>query len=210
MSDLEQFELHAPNVDTVQLQDVYIYWSRRATDAEAEVKSCRENISDLQSRFDFQEEIVRRAQEAAIALRASNFSMAEDDDKIRSKLNGIRREWKVFAKDWAVDDLSSIKGDGSGVDEMFARLVEADENQSRDGLLTSQNAGKAPSILLNAELARFIGQEIILQPFISAFGYASKTNAFKLMDSLNQLYELDKLQRVRNGMLATVPCGLHN
>ena len=68
MSKLEQVKLHAPNLDTAQLQEDCIYWSRRAIDAEAEVESCREKISELQSRFDSHEEIVRKAQEAAIGV----------------------------------------------------------------------------------------------------------------------------------------------
>lgn len=202
--------MHKPD-----LEKEYIYWYNRATKAEELLASSTEEKFKLQSRLASQEKVVRKAQETALALRASDNSQAEDDDVIRAKLQGIRGQWKIFAKDWAVKHLPSIRETESRAEEMFARLVEADEKESRDGLWTLQNASKYPSILLNAELARFVGKEIISEPFISAFAYDSEINAnvnepWSTMGSLNVLYGLNKLRKVDNGMQARIPYDLHS
>ena len=150
---------------------------------------------------------MRKAQETAFALAAINNSKAEDDDTVRSKLKGLRSQWKVFAKDWAAKHWSDIN-ERPEINQLLAGLVEADERQSPDGLWASQNMGKAPSILLNAELARFLAREIILQPFTSTFAYSSEVNAdvdnpCATMDTLNKLYKLDTLGKFDNGTLAT-------
>lgn len=219
MSQLEKLKMNVQKLDHRALEEECVAWSQRATSAEEEVRSCKDRLSELQSKFVSQDEAVRKAQETAFALAASESSKAEDDEIIRSKLRVIRNQWKTFAKEWAVKKSSSIKEEEwSKVDELFARLVGVDENQRPDGLWSKQSPGKAPSILLNAELARFLGKEIMSQPFISAFAYASEPNAdlkrsFSYMKVLNNLYKpekLDKLQKHDDGMQATISYKLHS
>ena len=200
-TELDKVKSKVRNWDIPTLEQECILFCERATTAEAEVVSCRSEVSDLQNRLKGQDVDVRKAQETVFALAASKVSRAEDDDIIRSKLKGIRSQWKVFAKDWAVKHMSNIKEENkSAIDQCLSRLVEAAEDRSPDGFWSQQNASKAPTILLNAELARFLAKEIISQPFISAFAYASETNAkveevCPTIEALNKLYNPSELRK---------------
>ena len=71
-------------------------------------------------------------------------------------------------------------------------LVAVDEDESPDGLFRQKNASKAPGILLNAELARFVVNRLLERPFTAAFGFdtsqevdRSKANT---MQTLHAIY----------------------
>lgn len=209
MSELDELKVNVKRWEAPKLREECISWCQEAIRAEEEVKAREISISVLQSQIVLLDNQVRKAQEKVFGLAPADVSKAEDDEIIRSKLRGVRTQWKMFAKEWAVKHLSSIKEEERPeVDKLLARPVVTDESQSRDSLWTNQSAIKA-SILLNAELARFLGKEIMLQPFISASAYVSETNAAvnascPSMETLNQLYKLDKIQEHDDGMQATI------
>ncbi|MCJ1432674.1 hypothetical protein MMC27_002031 [Xylographa pallens] len=147
--------------------------------------------SVLESRLACQDVDVRRAQESAFDLMVSSIPKATDDEVVRAKLKSIRAQWKMFAKEWAVADIR----DGESAAVLFDKLMAPDEKKARDGLWNKQNIGKAAVVLLNAELARFIGDKIISQPFTAAFDYGTMhTDNPQLfsdtMETLNRVYDL--------------------
>ena len=153
----------------------------------------RKEKSVLESQLACQDVDVRKAQESAFELMKSSVPKAIDDEVVRSKLKGVRAQWKMFAKEWAAADIQ----DGEGTTALFDNLMAPDEKQSHDGLWHEQNKGKAAAVLLNAELARFIGDEIILQPFTAAFDYGTKQHdnlqpCSDTMEALNLVYHLSR------------------
>lgn len=162
----------------------------------SEVEQLRQKVSELQGRLAEQESVVRDAQESAFALMASNISVAENDDKICSRLRMIRMQWKVFAKKWAAKNMAQI-GDEKHVliKKKFKVWMAPDEDQSCDGIWTIENNRKAPSILLNTALAHSITKKIVETPFKAAYGLKGITKSLRgdrdtIMNSLDKLYAI--------------------
>ena len=161
-----------------------------------ELNAKTDECLDLQGRLLHQDQDVRKAQETAFALMASNVSSAEDDNVIRSKLKRIRARWKTFARDWALKNVDDIQDKGEFM-KLFDNLVAPDEHNSEDGLWEEKNKGIAPAILLNAELARFIAAEIVTRPFTASFGLGTKPDdtpedTLTMMRALETIYDLSK------------------
>ena len=161
-----------------------------------EAEQSRQKVLDLEKRLAGQESVVREAQESVFALMASNTSMAENDDKICSRLRIIRMQWKNFAKKWASKSMADIRDEE---DHSIRRLVNAwvapDEDQSHDGIWAIGNNRKAPSILLNTVLAHFISEKIIGKPFTAAYNLKESAETLSyddsiIMKSLDELYAI--------------------
>ena len=154
----------------------------------------RRQNSELQDRLSSQDSDVRQAQESAFALMASSSSKAEDDDVICSKFKASRSRWKQFAKEWAAKDLPKTEeGITAIASRLSPNLVASDEGQSADGLWSKRHESKACALLLNAELGRFIGQEIVQRPFTTAFDHGTETDDYTngdptVMRNLDMLY----------------------
>lgn len=176
---------------------------REITGLHADLKAAHEANAELKSQLLKQDKDVRTAQETAFSLMASNVPKAEDDDTIRSKLGRVKSQWKMFSKDWAVKKLEDISDrDGPSVKMMFVPLIASDEDSAPDGIWTPRNRGRAPSILLNTYLARFIAEWIISKPFTAAFDFRSgtdetPTDPYVLVNALGALYDATK-----TGMIA--------
>ena len=161
-----------------------------------ELQQSRQKISELEKRLAEQESVVRNAQESAFALMASNVSVAENDDKICSKLRMLRMQWKNFAKTWASKSLAHIRDEKYIlVRKMIDAWVASDEDHSHDGIWANDNDRKAPSILLNAILGHFISGNIIRKPFAAVFNLQESAefvrhDNFTIMNSLDWLYAL--------------------
>ena len=159
-----------------------------------EIKELQHCNQGLQQQLSDQDQDVRRAQETAFAFISMNTPRAEDDESIRSQLKVVRGQWKIFAKDWVSKDLHRLKGDyPTEVRQLVERLLTIDELEAHDGIMAKENVSKAVAILLNTALAGFIGQHIINQPFISAFGLLMKAadganSSMLYMHSLGKLY----------------------
>lgn len=158
-------------------------------------RKLRRRVVDLEGRLADQESVVREAQESAFALMASNISVAENDDKICSRLRIIRMQWKIFAKKWSSGVLADIQDEKYlWVREMVNAWVAPDEGQSQDGIWAIENNRKAPSILLNTVLAHFISTKIIRKPFIGAYNLKEEGSVSfddgNIMNSLDQLYAI--------------------
>ena len=185
-----------------KLLEEYVKLHGRKVDAEKTIIDLEKDLdftelenAKLQEQLSRQDQDVRRAQESAFALMASNVSRAEDDETVRSKLRAVRGQWKIFAKDWALSSLNDVGDrDKAAVQHLINRLIAPDEAQARDGLMTLANRGKAAAIFLNAELARVIGQQLIVRPFISAFGLGTSFD-----DSAKaSLFTMNDLERIYN------------
>ena len=197
-SRLEDLKLHIRHWWPDRVIEECLQLCRELEQAEKLMRSLKEEyltISDeksvLESRLACQDVDVRKAQESAFELMASSVPKATDDEVVRSKLKGVRARWKMFAKEWAAADIQ----DGEGTTALFKKLMAPDEKQSYDGLWHKQNRGKAAAVLLNAELARFIGDEIILQPFTAAVDYGTKQHdnlkpCVAIMEALDMVYHL--------------------
>lgn len=161
-----------------------------------EAEQSRQKILDLEERLADQESVVREAQESAFALMASKISIAENDDKIYSKLRMIRMQWKNFAKKWASKSMTDIPNkEHVSIRRMVNTWVAPDEYQSHDGIWATENDRKAPSILLNTVLAHFISSNIIRKPFTSAYNLKGGTKTVlyddvTIMNSLDELYAI--------------------
>ena len=149
----------------------------------------------LEEQLSQQDQEVRKAQESAFALMASKSSRAEDDETVRSKLKAVRGQWKIFAKEWATASLDYIESkDRPAIPQLIGTLVASNEVEASREITAPANRGKAPAILLNAVLARFVGQHIVQQPFISAFGLSSSVSESKespqiIMIALERIYK---------------------
>jgi hypothetical protein len=167
----------------------YLVWKYRAHEAEARILQLEKEISNYQSanesllhQLEDQDSAVRKAQESAFAVVASTGPKAEDDDVIRSKLKSVTSRWKPFAKKWAVRSFDELQGDRLEIARpIIEELVAPDEFKSSDGLFEPCNASKGPVILLNAELARFVVDRLLENPFTAAFqlGTTEDANASK-------------------------------
>ena len=165
--------------DRQKLTDEYVknYTRRLNTQEEnqllrQQVRALQQQESELQRKLSNQDYDVRQAQESAFALLSSNAPSAEDDDIVRSRLKSIRGQWKVFAKDWALKDVRDTNSEHNvTLSQHIQRILMPENLQAKDGIMAKTNRGKAYVILFNMELARFIGEEILGRPFISAFEY---------------------------------------
>ena len=170
--------------------------------ADQDVRVLKDEISALSSRLADQDQQVREAQESVFALMKSSHTKAEDDSIVESRLNATRAQWKVFAKEWAVKHLADVKEEwflGAQVAQPFNTTAVPQERGFPDSLWLKSNMGKAPPILLNLELASFIGREIVTKPFISAFGFGTEQDDGS-GDSLHTMNALEKLYtRPRQG-----------
>jgi hypothetical protein len=163
----------------------YLHWKHRAYDAEDGVLQLEKEISHYQDanesllhQVQDQDSAVRKAQESAFAVVASTGPKAEDDDVIRSKLKSATSLWKPFAKKWALKSLAELQGDRLEIAKpIFAELVAPDEAESPDGLFELCNDSKGPGILLNAELARFVVNRLLENPFTAAFQFSTTEDA---------------------------------
>jgi hypothetical protein len=179
----------------------YLKYKHRAREAEARVSQLEAEIDLYQGKtrslidqVQEQDSAVRKAQESAFAVVASTGPKALDDDIIRSKLKGAISQWKPFAKKWALRSLQDLEGDRlEAVRPMVEEHVAPDESDSLDGLFEQHNAGKAPAILLNTELALFIVRRLLSMPFTSAIGLGnggpSGTLKNDTAQTLQSLYE---------------------
>ena len=144
-------------------------------DLKQQLELSHEQLSKLKELLSRQDSDVREAQESVFTLMASNASNAEDDDVICAKFKSIRTQWKKFAKEWTAKDLPVWTDENRDVlSQLFQNLVAPDENKAPDGIYTKANRGKAPAIVLNAELGRFIGERVVQRPFIAAYGLSSR------------------------------------
>lgn len=172
-----------------------------------------EEKATLHTRLTSQEKIVREAQDSAFALMASTVSKAEDDDVVRSKIRRVRAEWKSFAKDWALKDIRDVADKHIDLYKLLCKnLVAADEVQAADGLYEPKYQARVPSMLLNAELARFIATEIVSRPFGAAYGLGANPDAAvevssMIMEDLGLLYEHFKYGVLLPLLLCTCPKG---
>jgi hypothetical protein len=160
-----------------EVVQMYRDQKRRGDEAEHRVQELKTELdrirtvnNNLQHQIEDQDSAVRKAQESVFAVMATTGPRAEDDDIVRGKLKIVTSQWKPFAKAWAIRSVSEIKDEATPEWKIFADLVVPDEVNARDGIWEPENDAKAPSILLNAELARFIDKEIIRQPFIAIKG----------------------------------------
>ena len=146
----------------------------------------------LEEQLSQQDLDIRKAQESAFALMAAEVSRAEDDETVRSKLKAVRGQWKIFAKEWATINFESK--DRPVVSQLIDSLTASKEAEVSREIMAPANRGKAPAILLNALLARFLGQYVIKRPFISAFGLeppltGSDESPQLTMATLEQIYK---------------------
>jgi hypothetical protein len=163
----------------------YLRWKHRAHDAEARMLQLEKEISHYQGtnesllhQVQDQDYAVRKAQESAFAVVASTGPKAEDDDVIRLKLKSVTSQWKPFAKKWAMKSLNELQGDRMEIARpIIVELVAPDETESSDGLFEPCNASKGPGILLNAELARFVVNRLLENPFTAAFQFSTTEDA---------------------------------
>jgi hypothetical protein len=182
------------------LAESYLQYKYRAREAEARLENLEVENShyqtqndDLKHKIQVQDSDVRKAQDAAFAVVASTGPKAEDDDVIRSKLKSVTSQWKPFAKKWALKSFDELQGDRlEAAKPILEELVAPDEAESADGLF-ERNANKAPGILLNAELARFVVRRLLENPFIAAFqpGVTDDTEALKpnTAQTLHAIYD---------------------
>ena len=159
-----------------------------------DISSLQEEITRLSHCLAKQDENVREAQESAFALMKSSATKAEDDSVVESKLNATRAQWKAFAKEWAVKLLSDVKEEWFAGEESLVKTAVSPGTDFPNSLWSKNNVGRAPPILLNTELAFFIGREIVTRPFISAFGFGSEQDSSlggtpNTMDALEKLYD---------------------
>lgn len=193
LSNLSHQRLVAAYVDCMQEREIA---QMENLSLHSEVEQSRQKVFELEQRLAEQESVVRDAQESAFALMASNISIAENDDKICSKLRMLRMQWKNFAKTWASKSLAPIRDEKYLLlRKMIDAWVASDEDQSHDGIWANDNDRKAPSILLNAVLAHFISGNIIRKPFTAVFNLQESTESVRndnstIMNSLDRLYAL--------------------
>lgn len=161
------------------------------------LEQSRQKVSDLEKRLADQESVVRKAQESAFTLMASNTSLAENDDKICSTLRVIRKQWRNFAKKWASMSMADIRVKKH---HLIKKLVDAfvapDEDHSHDGIWAVENNRKAPSILLNTVLAQFICENIIRLPFTAAFNLEERAET-DLCDDTTIMSRLEDLYAIK-------------
>lgn len=178
----------------------FLKYKQRTHEAEARAMHLENEIANfqgmnesLQLKVQGQDFAVRKAQESAFAVVASTGPKAEDDDIIRSKLKSVTSQWKPFAKKWALRSLQELQGEKFELAKpILEELVADDEYDSHDGLFQHKNDNKAPGILLNAELARFVVNQLLEKPFTAAFGFNSSQETIssngRTSQTLHELY----------------------
>ena len=176
----------------------YIDQLDRANLAEEKLRKAAQEFKNtqamMQDKIAGQSADIRRAQESVFATLASTGPKAEDDDVIRDNIWAAKKQWKPFARMWALKNLDDIR-DKDEAKELFNRLWADTEFTAHDGLNAENNKAKAPYILLNAELARFINEWIIHAPFLPAFGLGRHRDdetgdPFETANALRSVYEL--------------------
>jgi hypothetical protein len=158
-----------------------------------DLKAAQEMNSSLQEQIAGQNTDIRKAQETVFATLASAGPKAEDDDVIRGNIRAATKLWKQFAKRWALKHIDDIK-DEDKAKELFDNLWADTEFAAHDGLNAKNNMNKAPYVLLNAELARFVSEFIIKAPFTAAFGLGrcddGTGDSFATANALVSVYDL--------------------
>jgi hypothetical protein len=135
----------------------------------SEAKNYEIKIKQLERKIEYQEGIVRQAQDAAIIMMKETRSYALEDDVIESHLRSRAKNWYNWAKDNAHRDINQILNLGDAERQILwdnlricmAPGLEGLPLELRDG----PDAKATPWILLHAMLANYICSEILAKPF---------------------------------------------
>lgn len=123
---------------------------------ELEIADLAAENERLQSALDKQTKDIRAMQDLqAEVMDRKGFMNTEDDGRIRGALQSLASHWKSWAKKYAVQQ---IIPQSSAID-LLAKLDVPERSQITQAII------KAPSIMLNAALARFVTGWIFQQPF---------------------------------------------
>ena len=201
INDIKQTKSHT------ETAECYLRYKYEAEKLRTEVLQLQDEIETqkgmnetLMAQLEGQDFTVRKAQESAFAVVALSGPRAEDDDVIRSRLKTATSRWKQFAKKWASKSLVDLKDEHIELleplfeDFVHSKILADDEGDSPDGIFERDHDRKAPSILLNAELARFVVINLLEQPFTAAFtfgavsGSDSESTTGSVMQTLQSIY----------------------
>lgn len=130
-----------------------------------------ERNKQLQQELDEQNSQIRIVQEQCMRqIETRGFLRAEDDDVIRHKVQSCMNRLRSWAEKYAVTNSNDIiEADQERATALLQSHMRLHERyvpfESVDFFWSHDSIG--PSILLNAELARFVTKRIFRRPFLS-------------------------------------------
>lgn len=153
--------------------------------------------NEMQRQLEKQETQIRAMQEKCLdELEGKGFLEAEDDERIRQKVQSLMGRLRLWAKEHAVARKRQIKlADLPLVDELYRSNMTSAASEASDDLPSPENNSPAPGLVLSAELSRFLTQWIFQQPFFCLnTGLFTSSEACGVPQAFDSVYSAAQLQ----------------